>query len=73
MLCVACKKLPKTLTEPASRRAWGLPGWERLRHVICSRCGALLPLHDPTDSMLRTMTRLARVGLAAEADPILGA
>jgi hypothetical protein len=41
--------------------------------VICSRCGALLPMIDPTDGMLKTMTRLARVGLGAETDPILGA
>ncbi|MGH7506337.1 MAG: hypothetical protein ACRELX_11830 [Longimicrobiales bacterium] len=40
---------------------------------MCSRCGALLPAIDPTDTMLRTMARLARFGLAAETDPILGA
>jgi hypothetical protein len=39
---------------------------------MCAGCGTLLPAVDPTEGMLRSLTRLARVGLAGEGKPILG-
>jgi hypothetical protein len=72
MLCGTCKKLPRSLTEPASGRTPdGLPGWDRLKLVMCSGCGSLLPPPGATETMLRTLSRLARFGMAAGATPIM--
>jgi hypothetical protein len=72
MLCGSCKKLPRAVTEPASGRTQeGLPGWDRLKLVMCSGCGSLLPPPNATDTMLRTLSRLARFGMIAGARPIL--
>jgi hypothetical protein len=65
--------LPKGVTDPESGRTpRGLPGWHRLELVMCAGCGMLLPRVDPTETMLRTLSRLARFGLAGETKPILG-
>ena len=72
MLCRSCKKLPRDLTDPGSGRTTdGLPGWDRLQLVMCSGCGTLLPDAGATETMLRTLTRLARFGMAAGTNPIL--
>lgn len=72
MLCVECRKLPSAATDPASGRTLsGLPGWTKLRTVMCSGCGSLLQYEGATETMLRTLTRLARFGLGAETNPIL--
>ena len=37
---------------------------DRLRDLVCARCGGLLPEADSTDGMLKTFSTLARFGLA---------
>jgi hypothetical protein len=48
-----------------------LPGWERLKEVMCEACGMLHPPLSQTDRMLRRLSELARFGLAAGGNPIL--
>lgn len=73
MLCSRCRKLPKE-RRPASARVLGphtLPGWERLRFIMCSQCGDLLPPADPKNSTLDKLGTLARFGLSAGTSTIL--
>lgn len=70
MLCTTCKMLPDSAKE-RGQSAHSLPGWERLREVMCEACGALLPPMSQTDRMLRRLSELARFGLAAGGQPIL--
>jgi hypothetical protein len=42
-----------------------------VRGAICPRCGRLAPSGDATDTMLATLSRLARFGLDAEGHPLL--
>jgi hypothetical protein len=46
-------------------------GADRLKSVLCERCGELLPPQDSTDRLLRKLARLAGFGLAAGGAPIL--
>jgi hypothetical protein len=71
MLCSNCRDLPNEVVLERAHRARSLPGWERLRDVLCDGCGTLVPHGDQTDRLLRRLSHLARFGLAAGASPIL--
>jgi hypothetical protein len=72
MLCRRCDRrlrrttLPLFWTSPA--RVWGA---SRLGDLICVRCGAVLPADLITERLLRTLSRLGRLGLAAADPPLL--
>jgi hypothetical protein len=72
MFCVRCKQIPKG-AEPSGSGAGPqtLPGWERLKIIMCSRCGELLPAKESTDRLLDTLSELARFGLSAGTSTIL--
>lgn len=68
MLCTRCKML-----LPPPRETVHVPQppvdvhVERLRTLVCSHCGALLPSnHWPDDELLGKLTQLAQFGLAAD-------
>jgi hypothetical protein len=73
MLCSRCKKLPRNGGSPEKRDGGPqtLPGWERLKLIICAHCGDLLPPADPRHSTLEKLTALARFGLSAGTSTIL--
>ena len=73
MLCTRCKPRPRGAAPPAQREAGphSLPGWERLKLIICSHCGTLLPPEDPKHSTLEKLGALARFGLSAGTSTIL--
>lgn len=73
MLCSDCDRLPPRV-ERITRRMDGFqgpPGWERIRLLFCSRCGAPVPLGDANSWMLERLCRLARFGLAAGGRPVI--
>lgn len=43
----------------------------RLRGVVCERCGIILPAVDATESLLEKLSQLAQFGLTAEGRPLL--
>lgn len=45
--------------------------WARLRPVLCSGCGAVLPEADLTGTMLGKISQLARFGLVDGGPPLL--
>ena len=71
MLCLECAtRAPRprsrhVLTDPP------LDGMTRLRSLVCSGCGSLLPLTDSADGLLSTLMQLDRFGLGAFAAPLL--
>lgn len=71
MLCPHCQT--RTPVEASALRTSlkFVLGSERLSRLVCDRCGAVLPLEDPTDRLLGKLSQLARFGLAAEARPLL--
>ena len=66
MLCSRCMKLPREAAAPpvAERGPQSLPGWDRLKFIMCACCGELLK-GAVTDSTLDKLSALARFGLAA--------
>jgi hypothetical protein len=71
MLCDQCHSLPEDAWRTSVRRLPVVGAAERLKLLLCERCGELLPPNDPTDRMLRSLSRLAAFGLAAGGSPIL--
>jgi hypothetical protein len=73
MLCTHC--IDAIRQKQAQRDAAAEPpkalGEDRLRALLCARCGALLPARDATDTFLDTLSALARFGLTSEARPVL--
>lgn len=71
MLCLECAtRSPR----PRTRHTLGNPsleGLSRLRSLVCSGCGSLLPLIDSTDGLLSKLVQLDRFGLGAFAAPLL--
>lgn len=45
--------------------------WARLRPVLCSGCGGVLPEADLTGTMLGKISQLARFGLVDGSRPLL--
>lgn len=66
MLCSRCKNLPRASTAGGSGEHWpqNLPGWERLKFILCASCGELLPGAEIRDTVEK-LSSLARFGLAA--------
>ena len=56
-------------------RFWSSPQsvWSasRLRDLICTRCGAVLPTELVTERLLGKLSQLGRFGLAAAERPLL--
>jgi len=72
MLCGRCRQEVEMWGDAAARaEAASLPGWDRLKTVLCSRCGELLPRPDTTGRLLDKLVRLGRTGIAAGTAPIL--
>lgn len=71
MLCDLCQSLPGDAWRTTAKVVGEGPGAERLGHLLCQRCGDLLPPRDSTDRFLRSLARLAGFGLAAGGSPIL--
>lgn len=71
MMCDLCQSLPGDAWRTKARVLEEKPGAERLEHLLCQRCGVLLPPRDSTDRFLRSLARLAGFGLAAGGSPIL--
>jgi hypothetical protein len=69
MACKHCVQ-GRLLTGPQMRGSSD-PALERLRSIICLRCGSLLPAERPADTMLEKLSQLARFGLADGATPLL--
>jgi hypothetical protein len=71
MLCLECAtRAPK----PRSRHFVESPpleGLSRLRSLVCSGCGSLLPLTDSADGLISKLVQLDRFGLGAFAAPLL--
>ena len=70
MQCDQCRNLPEDAWRTTALQFDGA-GAERLRNLLCERCGELLPPRDSSDRFLRSLARLAAFGLAAGGSPIL--
>jgi hypothetical protein len=71
MLCLECatrspRPRVRYLENPVVQE-----GMCRLRSVVCSGCGSLLPLTDSADGLLSKLVQLDRFGLGAFAAPLL--
>lgn len=62
MLCLRCEALGD---RPVVRSRWS--GAERLKGMLCGRCGAVLPAPDQGGRLLDKLAQLARFGLVADA------
>lgn len=71
MLCARCKQLPRERNRSREAGPQSLPGWDRLKFIMCSWCGELLRTSGQDDPMLDKLTGLARFGLAAGTSTIL--
>lgn len=71
MLCARCELLEHAAPGERSPREAGEEGWQQLEGIVCSRCGALLPLVPASDLLLDGLARLARFGLVAGAHPVV--
>ena len=69
MTCGDCQSRGWRGSHATSRRDRSV---ERLRTLVCSSCGRLLPVPDSTERMLTTLVGLSRFGLAPEGRPVLG-
>jgi len=72
MLCRRCEAIVSPTDLPAARS--GRPtvfGPNRLRALLCERCGVVLPAVDSTESLLEKLSQLALFGLTAEGRPLL--
>lgn len=70
MQCNRCRQRPPD-PRGANEVLWSMPGGERLAEVLCTSCAAPLPPTNQTESLLRTLSALARCGLAGGAAPVL--
>jgi hypothetical protein len=73
MLCSRCRQIPKESAPPRDREAGpqSFPGWDRLKLIMCSGCGELLPVMPHPADLLDRLAGLARFGLAAGTSTIL--
>lgn len=68
MTCSDCQTKGRWGSRATARRDRAV---ERLRKLICSSCGRLLPVPDSTDRLLSMLAGLSRFGLAPEERPVL--
>lgn len=72
MLCAQCESYPaEVVGRSGFSRPEGKGEWDRLRPIICSRCGSVLPDADQTGTMLGKLSQLARFGLVDGGRPLL--
>lgn len=77
MLCRRCEAIAERSPRTPPRAVEQGGGVEavrnRLRALVCERCGLVLPLGggDTTDSLLDKLSQLAQFGLTAEGRPLL--
>jgi len=71
MTCSDCHSNGRESTGAMTRRDRAV---ERLRTLVCTSCGRLLPAPhslDASDRLLQTLAVLSRFGLAPEGRPVL--
>ena len=68
MTCSDCQNKGRWGARATTRRDRAV---ERLRTLVCSSCGRLLPAPDSTGPLLSVLTGLTRFGLAPEGRPVL--
>lgn len=72
MLCLECAtRSPLPRVRHLRETVPSLEGLTRIRSLVCSGCGGLLPLTDSTDGLLSKLIQLDRFGLGAFAGPLL--
>ncbi len=72
MLCSSCRLLAHaSRRETTAVSLWRGPGGERVRALLCSGCGTVLPLGRTLDAMLAKLAQLARFGLDSAGRPLL--
>ena len=71
MLCDQCRTLTGDAWLATPRRLADIEGVDRLKDLLCDRCGELLPPKDSVERFLRSLARLSGFGLAAGGSPIL--
>jgi hypothetical protein len=72
MLCLECAtRLPHPRVRHLHESASELEGLSKIRSLVCSGCGSLLPLTDSTEGLLSKLIQLDGFGLGAFAGPLL--
>jgi hypothetical protein len=73
-ICMLCLECATRSPRPRIRHVHeppALEGLSRLRSLVCSGCGTLLPLTDSAEGLLTKLIQLDRFGLGAFAEPLL--
>lgn len=68
MTCSDCQSKGRWGSRATARRDRAV---ERLRTLVCTSCGRLLPTPDSTERLLSMLAGLSRFGLAPEGRPVL--
>lgn len=73
MLCLACATQAEAIPgdDPGHSRRRETEDVSRIRRLLCSGCGCILPLTDAADGMLSKLAQLDAFGLGAFARPLL--
>ena len=73
MLCLACATQAEAVpgNAPGRSRRRETEDVSRIRRLLCSGCGCVLPLTDAADGMLSKLAQLDAFGLGAFARPLL--
>ena len=70
-----CRRCERRSWSARMLRFWSSPEsvWSasRLRDLICTRCGAVLPTELVTERLLGKLTQMGRFGLSAAERPLL--
>ena len=70
-----CRRCERRAWSARMARFWSSPQtvWSasRLRDLICTRCGAVLPTELVTERLLEKLSQMGRFGLSAAEQPLL--
>jgi hypothetical protein len=70
VLCPRCEIVMSRLSRDGAQFRSHSPEYP-VSALLCARCGAVLPMDDPADTLLIKLTQLSRFGIGADDRPLL--